>query len=192
MRAVKTAGAKLLRGGAYKPRTSPYDFQGVGAEALPLLQEGGTERTRSACGHRGNEHGRHWSTRLTRSSGKRSQKFPPRLVRNAVSGGIYKQRGFRGIGVERNLRQSPVRSRSVAAGEVPSRNQGLQGQRKYLLMILYFVAVQLAFAALVGLGCGAVLALAGIFAERSQALRPANYETNIVYDVSRVVASVLE
>jgi len=59
-------------------------------------------------------------------------------------------------------------------------------------MILYFVAVQLAFAALVGLGCGAVLALAGIFAERSQALRPANYETNIVYDVSRVVASVLE
>ena len=59
-------------------------------------------------------------------------------------------------------------------------------------MILYFVAVQMAVAALVGLGCGAVLALAGIFAEWSQALRPAYYEINIVNDVSRVVASVME
>src|SRR5437899_5433437 len=37
--AVKAAGATLLRGGAYKPRTSPYDFQGLGVEALKLLQE---------------------------------------------------------------------------------------------------------------------------------------------------------
>ncbi len=36
---VKAAGAKLLRGGAYKPRTSPYDFQGLGEEALELLSE---------------------------------------------------------------------------------------------------------------------------------------------------------
>jgi 3-deoxy-7-phosphoheptulonate synthase len=36
-RAVKAAGARLLRGGAYKPRTSPYDFQGLGEEALRLL-----------------------------------------------------------------------------------------------------------------------------------------------------------
>jgi 3-deoxy-7-phosphoheptulonate synthase len=36
-RAVKTAGARMLRGGAYKPRTSPYDFQGLGTEALRLL-----------------------------------------------------------------------------------------------------------------------------------------------------------
>ena len=36
-RAVKVAGAKMLRGGAYKPRTSPYDFQGLGTEALRLL-----------------------------------------------------------------------------------------------------------------------------------------------------------
>ena len=35
--AVKAAGAKMLRGGAYKPRTSPYDFQGLGTEALRLL-----------------------------------------------------------------------------------------------------------------------------------------------------------
>jgi 3-deoxy-7-phosphoheptulonate synthase len=38
-RAVKSAGARMLRGGAYKPRTSPYDFQGLGEEALELLAE---------------------------------------------------------------------------------------------------------------------------------------------------------
>jgi 3-deoxy-7-phosphoheptulonate synthase len=37
--AVKQAGAVMLRGGAYKPRTSPYDFQGLGVEALKLLRE---------------------------------------------------------------------------------------------------------------------------------------------------------
>ncbi len=37
--AVKDAGAQLLRGGAYKPRTSPYSFQGLGEEGLRLLQE---------------------------------------------------------------------------------------------------------------------------------------------------------
>src|SRR3984885_3212936 len=37
--AVKRAGAPMLRGGAYKPRTSPYDFQGLGLEALKILQE---------------------------------------------------------------------------------------------------------------------------------------------------------
>ncbi len=36
-RAVKTAGAQILRGGAYKPRTSPYDFQGLGEEGLQML-----------------------------------------------------------------------------------------------------------------------------------------------------------
>jgi 3-deoxy-7-phosphoheptulonate synthase len=36
-RAVKEAGAVMLRGGAYKPRTSPYDFQGLGLEALEIL-----------------------------------------------------------------------------------------------------------------------------------------------------------
>ena len=36
-RAVKSAGAHLLRGGAYKPRTSPYAFQGLGEDGLKLL-----------------------------------------------------------------------------------------------------------------------------------------------------------
>jgi 3-deoxy-7-phosphoheptulonate synthase len=35
--AVKAAGAKLLRGGAFKPRTSPYEFQGLAEEGLKLL-----------------------------------------------------------------------------------------------------------------------------------------------------------
>ncbi|MEW6130558.1 MAG: 3-deoxy-7-phosphoheptulonate synthase [Acidobacteriota bacterium] len=37
--AVKAAGAHILRGGAYKPRTSPYDFQGLEEEGLKLLAE---------------------------------------------------------------------------------------------------------------------------------------------------------
>ena len=36
---VKASGAKLLRGGAFKPRTSPYDFQGLHATGLELLSE---------------------------------------------------------------------------------------------------------------------------------------------------------
>ena len=37
-RAVKASGATLLRGGAFKPRTSPYAFQGMGAQGLELLK----------------------------------------------------------------------------------------------------------------------------------------------------------
>ncbi len=39
--AVMELGAAILRGGAYKPRTSPYDFQGLGVEGLRLLREAG-------------------------------------------------------------------------------------------------------------------------------------------------------
>ncbi len=42
---VKNAGAGLLRGGAFKPRTSPYSFQGLGEEGLRLLLE-----AKKACG----------------------------------------------------------------------------------------------------------------------------------------------
>jgi len=41
--AVKEAGAKILRGGAFKPRTSPYSFQGLGEEGLKLLRTMGDE-----------------------------------------------------------------------------------------------------------------------------------------------------
>ncbi|MBI5970798.1 MAG: 3-deoxy-7-phosphoheptulonate synthase [Deltaproteobacteria bacterium] len=36
---VKASGARILRGGAFKPRTSPYDFQGLGLEGLKYLAE---------------------------------------------------------------------------------------------------------------------------------------------------------
>jgi 3-deoxy-7-phosphoheptulonate synthase len=42
-RAVARAGAKVLRGGAHKPRTSPYSFQGMGVAGLKLLQAAGRE-----------------------------------------------------------------------------------------------------------------------------------------------------
>ncbi|WP_303995651.1 3-deoxy-7-phosphoheptulonate synthase [Megamonas hypermegale] len=37
-RAVKECGAQFLRGGAFKPRTSPYDFQGLGVEGLKMMR----------------------------------------------------------------------------------------------------------------------------------------------------------
>ena len=40
---VKEAGSKFLRGGAFKPRSSPYSFQGLGLEGLKLLREVGDE-----------------------------------------------------------------------------------------------------------------------------------------------------
>ncbi len=40
---VKAMGANILRGGAFKPRTSPYDFQGMGEEGLKILQAVGKE-----------------------------------------------------------------------------------------------------------------------------------------------------
>jgi 3-deoxy-7-phosphoheptulonate synthase len=42
-RAVAAAGATMLRGGAFKPRTSPYTFQGLGVEALEILREASAE-----------------------------------------------------------------------------------------------------------------------------------------------------
>ena len=42
-REVKAAGATILRGGAYKPRTSPYAYQGMGEEGLDLLLEASAE-----------------------------------------------------------------------------------------------------------------------------------------------------
>ncbi len=42
-RAVKASGANILRGGAFKPRTSPYAFQGMGADGIELLLEAKAE-----------------------------------------------------------------------------------------------------------------------------------------------------
>lgn len=43
-KAVKAAGGKVLRGGAFKPRTSPYSFQGLGKEGLYYLEEAAAEQ----------------------------------------------------------------------------------------------------------------------------------------------------
>lgn len=42
-KAVKKSGAKILRGGAFKPRTGPYSFQGLGEEGLKILKKVGEE-----------------------------------------------------------------------------------------------------------------------------------------------------
>lgn len=42
---IKSMGANILRGGAFKPRTSPYDFQGLGEEGLKILQQVGKEES---------------------------------------------------------------------------------------------------------------------------------------------------
>ncbi len=42
-RSVKAAGANILRGGAFKPRTSPYSYQGMGEEGLKILRKVGDE-----------------------------------------------------------------------------------------------------------------------------------------------------
>lgn len=41
--AVKAAGGQILRGGAFKPRTSPYSFQGMGTDGLKLLKKAGNK-----------------------------------------------------------------------------------------------------------------------------------------------------
>ena len=46
---VKKAGANMLRGGAFKPRTSPYDFQGLKATGLELLKIAREETVKKEC-----------------------------------------------------------------------------------------------------------------------------------------------
>ena len=53
--AVKRAGAKVLRGGAFKPRSSPYSFQGLGEEGLRMLRTA-RRRPRPEAHHRGDGH----------------------------------------------------------------------------------------------------------------------------------------
>ena len=51
--AVKAAGASVLRGGAFKPRTSPYDFQGLHELGLTLSRDG---QARDGPAHRDGDH----------------------------------------------------------------------------------------------------------------------------------------
>jgi 3-deoxy-7-phosphoheptulonate synthase len=49
---VRASGAHMLRAGAYKPRTSPYSFQGLGEQGLKILARWG--RDEHACSYRSN------------------------------------------------------------------------------------------------------------------------------------------
>ena len=51
-RAVQAAGARIFRGGAFKPRTSPYSYQGLEEEGLKILATG-PGRDRDAGDYRG-------------------------------------------------------------------------------------------------------------------------------------------
>src|SRR5580693_6797761 len=48
-KAVRDGGATVLRGGVYKPRTSPYSFQGLGEEALKWMRSVGDELSMPIC-----------------------------------------------------------------------------------------------------------------------------------------------
>ena len=48
---VARAGARILRGGAFKPRTSPYSFQGLGVEGLRLLRQAADGLANACDGH---------------------------------------------------------------------------------------------------------------------------------------------
>ena len=62
---AKAAGATLLRGGAFKPRTSPYAFQGLGVEALEILADV-ARGDRAARRHRGRRRPRRRGRRRAR------------------------------------------------------------------------------------------------------------------------------
>ena len=68
-RCVKREGARVLRGGAFKPRTSPYSFQGLGLPALELLRRG-ARRVRPAGHQRGRRPDR-------RARLRRARRHPP-------------------------------------------------------------------------------------------------------------------
>ena len=69
--AIAAAGGDMLRGGAYKPRTSPYDFQGLGVKGLRYLAEA-RERTGLPDRHRGAELGGGRGRRATSPTCSRS------------------------------------------------------------------------------------------------------------------------
>ena len=84
--AVAEAGARLLRGGAYKPRSSPYAFQGLGIEGLKILRkarketglaivtevmsEEDVDSDRRVCGSDAGGHAQHGELRSARKTGR--------------------------------------------------------------------------------------------------------------------------
>ncbi len=111
-RVVRDAGATLLRGGAYKPRTSPYAFQGLGQEGLRLLAEA-KARDRAADRHR--------------ADGRRA-------TSSAVAGGRRRVQ----IGA-RNMQNYPLLAEVGRAGSPALLKRGLSATLDELLMAAEYV-----------------------------------------------------
>ena len=128
---VAAAGAELLRGGAYKPRSSPYSFRGLGAQGLDYLQPR-ARADRPACGDRGAHAGRRHGGRGGRRHAPGGHAQRPEL-QPARGGGGGRQAGAaqaraqqhcRGMAAQRGVRASTTATRtscSASEGSAPSR-----------------------------------------------------------------------
>ena len=86
--AVKAAGAKALRGGAYKPRTSPYEFRGLGKRGLEILAQARAETglaTSKKCASTPTSSRSARATRRTTTCSKRSARRASRSCSSADS-----------------------------------------------------------------------------------------------------------
>ena len=116
---VRDAGATMLRGGAYKPRTSPYAFQGLGQEGLRLLAEA-KARDRPADRHRA--HGRP----RPRAGPRGGRRHPDRRAQHAE---LRAARRGRPLGLPRAHQARPVEHARRAADGGRVRPQGGQPER---------------------------------------------------------------
>ena len=90
-KAVKASGATMLRGGAFKPRTSPYSFQGLGATGLEYLKVAPLQ----GCGRDPDRRPEHAELRPTQGRGPSGQ------ARHDQTGHV---RHLRGVADERRVR----------------------------------------------------------------------------------------
>ena len=120
-RAVKAAGAAALRAGAYKPRTSPYGFQGHGPEGLEDPARG-RRRARPADRHRSDGHGRRRPRRRTcrRAPDRRPQHAEFRAAQGGRRGRQAGAAEARHVGQDRGT--AARRRISARRGQRPGRS----------------------------------------------------------------------
>ena len=129
-RAVQAVGADMLRGGAYKPRTSPYDFQGLGEKGLEILAEARAELSSADGGG------------TIRQAGASEAGDGGYADGMALCGGVYRQRGESGYcpvraggadGSERPIRPlhaGPERDHACQTAHLPSDYRGSEPQHR--------------------------------------------------------------
>ena len=124
-RRVARAGARVLRGGAYKPRTSPYAFQGMGVDGLKLLRAAGDEfehghglrgdgdladrRDAGVCGHPAGRRAQHAELQPAVGAGADAQADPAQARHVGDDSGVAA--GGRIHHGRRQLRRHPLRAR---------------------------------------------------------------------------------